>query len=146
MSDEQPEQQDCEFCRIISGETKARVVGETEAVIAFLPLAPATLGHTLVVPKQHVPDIWSLPPALIEPLGHVILRTASAIREAMQPEGLNIINSNGAAASQTVPHLHIHVVPRWEGDEVGEIWPPKASRSEVVQDEVLAAIRTAFQG
>jgi histidine triad (HIT) family protein len=146
VTDERDEQDECEFCRIIRGETQARVVAETGAVIVFLPLTPATLGHTLVVPKQHVPDIWSLPPVLIDPLAQATLRTAYAIKEAMQPEGLNIINSNGTAASQTIPHVHIHVVPRWEGDEVGEIWPPKESRSEVIQDSVLIAIRTAFQG
>jgi histidine triad (HIT) family protein len=115
-------------------------------VIAFLPLAPATLGHTLVVPKRHIPDIWSLDAALIDPLGQVTLRVAYAIAQAMAPEGLNIINSNGAAASQTVPHLHVHVVPRWEGDQLGEIWPPKEKRSDQVQDEVLATIRAAFEG
>jgi histidine triad (HIT) family protein len=135
---------ECDFCSIIRGETEARVVGETEGVIAFLPLTPATLGHTLVVPKQHIPDIWSLDAALIEPLARVTLRTAFAIRDALHPEGLNIINSNGSAASQTVPHLHIHVVPRWEGDEIGEIWPPKERRSEHVQDEVLVVIKAAF--
>jgi histidine triad (HIT) family protein len=136
---------DCEFCKIVRGETEARVVGETEDVIVFLPLTPATLGHTLVVPKRHIPDIWSLEPALVEPLGRVTLRAAYAIREAMTPEGLNIINSNGAVASQSVPHLHIHVVPRWEGDEVGNIWPPKEKHSEQVQDEVLVAVRAAFE-
>jgi histidine triad (HIT) family protein len=134
----------CEFCRIIRGETEARVVGEESGAIAFLPLTPATLGHTLVVPKEHIRDIWSLPPGLIEPLGRLTLRVANAIREAMHPEGLNIINSNGAAASQTVPHLHVHVVPRWADDEIGEIWPPKERRNELVQDEVLVAIRAAF--
>lgn len=137
-------QSTCEFCSIIRGETEARVVGETAAILAFLPLTPATLGHTLVVPKQHIPDIWSVPPTLVGPLGQVTLRTAYAIREAMHPEGLNIINSNGEAASQTVRHLHVHVVPRWRGDEIGEIWPTKKRRNEAVQDEVLNAIRAAF--
>jgi histidine triad (HIT) family protein len=136
----------CEFCKIIRGETQARIVGQTADVIAFLPLTPATLGHTLVVPKRHIPDIWALDPSLIEPLGRVTLRTAFAIREAMAPEGLNIINSNGPVASQTVPHLHVHVVPRWEDDEVGDIWPPKEKRSEHVQDEVLLLIKAAFDG
>lgn len=137
---------DCEFCGIIRGETEARLVGEAEDVIAFLPLTPATLGHTLVVPRQHITDIWSLPTALLLPLGEVTLRTAYAIKRALHPEGLNIINSNGAAASQTVAHLHIHVVPRWDGDAVGDIWPPKEPRSERLQDHVLMAIRAAFGG
>lgn len=136
----------CEFCKIVRGETEARVVGDTDDVIVFLPLTPATLGHTLVVPKLHIADIWSLEPALVEPVGRVTLRTAYAIRKAMSPEGLNIINSNGAVASQSVPHLHIHLVPRWEGDEVGDIWPPKEQRSEQVQDDVLVAVRAAFEG
>lgn len=91
-------------------------VATYEHVVAFFPLEPATLGHTLVVPRQHVPDIWSLDEDTAAQLARVTVRLSNVMRRALQPEGLNVIQSNGEVATQTVFHLHVHVVPRWEGD------------------------------
>lgn len=113
----------CPFCAIIMGEGPARVVYRDDYAVAFFPLRPATLGHTLVVPRRHIPDIWELPEADAAHLSRTVLRVATALRTAVAPDGLNIIQSNGAAATQTVPHLHVHLVPRWAADAMGPIWP-----------------------
>ena len=115
----------CPFCAIIMGEGWAREVYRDDHAVAFFPLRPATLGHTLVVPRQHVPDIWALPEQTAVHLTHTVLRVAAALRANVTPDGLNIIQSSGAAATQTVPHLHIHLVPRWAADAMGPIWPAK---------------------
>lgn len=115
----------CPFCAIIMGEGPARVVYRDDHTAAFFPLRPAALGHTLVVPRRHIPDIWELPEADAAHLSRAVLRVAAALRAAVAPDGLNIIQSNGAAATQTVPHLHVHLVPRWAADAMGPIWPAR---------------------
>ena len=113
----------CPFCAIIMGEGWAREVCRDDHAVAFFPLRPAALGHTLVVPRRHIPDIWELPEAAVAHLSRAALRVAAALRAAVAPDGLNIIQSSGAAATQTVPHLHVHLVPRWAADAMGPIWP-----------------------
>lgn len=135
----------CEFCEIVGRESPdTREVYRTADVVAFFPLQPATLGHTLLIPRRHVPDIWGLDDRLAAELGRQTLRLAGAIRHAMNPQGLSIIQSNGAAATQTVPHLHIHVVPRWTGDAIGRIWPPESGYTEDQKDDAWAAVRREF--
>lgn len=115
----------CPFCAIIMGEGWAREIYRDDHAVAFFPLRPAALGHTLVVPRRHIPDIWELPEADAACLSRTVLRVAAALRAAVTPDGLNIIQSNGVAATQTVPHLHVHLVPRWAADAMGPIWPAK---------------------
>lgn len=118
-----------------------REVYRDDRVVVFFPLEPATLGHTLVIPRQHVRDIWAIDRDIAMHLGWTTVKVAHAVRRAMRPDGLNIIQSNGEAATQTVMHLHVHVVPRWHDDEVGRIWPPETSYSETEKDEAWEAIR-----
>lgn len=131
----------CEFCRIIRGSNPARVVYATDKVLAFLPVHPAALGHTLVIPKKHIPDLWALDDELAAYLMKAVLHVSKAVKAAMKPEGLNIIESTGRAASQTVFHLHVHVVPRWQNDRIGQIWPEeKATYSAREMDDVADRI------
>jgi histidine triad (HIT) family protein len=134
---------DCEFCRIIRREEPARIVCESDVALAFFPLKPAALGHTLVVPKKHVRDLWSVDELLAAELMRTAVRVAKAIRDALNPDGMNLISSVGDAAAQTVFHLHLHLVPRWEHDHIGNIWPPSEPWSETVKDEVADLIRAA---
>ena len=133
----------CPFCRIARGDAAARVVWTSPDAVAFLPLHPATRGHTLVVPRRHVPDLWSIDARLGARLMAVVIKLGQAIDKALRPEGMNLISSAGAAASQTVFHLHLHLVPRWRDDRIGEIWPPSDPRSEAELDEVAELIRAA---
>lgn len=130
----------CEFCRIVRGQSEADIVYESADCLAFLPLAPATRGHTLVVPKQHYRDLWTLP---VETAHHVIetcLTISEAVRRAFAPEGLNLINSAGEVATQTVFHVHFHVVPRWSDDHIGRIWPPAEPWSNRQKDSIAEQI------
>lgn len=134
----------CPFCEIVQrDDPDAREVYRDDHVVAFFPLEPATLGHTLIVPRLHVPDIWSLEKQMAERLAVATSRLALRVKEALIPEGLNIIQSNGKAATQTVFHLHIHLVPRWENDAVGRIWPPETNYSEEQKDDAWERLRSA---
>jgi len=135
---------ECPFCEIVKREDPdAREVYRDEHVVAFFPLEPATLGHTLVVPREHIPDIWSLDDSTAMRLAIVTKAIATAARDELSPEGLNIIQSNGKAATQTVFHVHVHVVPRWENDAVGRIWPPETNYSEKQKDDAWDRLRAA---
>lgn len=129
---------DCAFCAIVRGEVPATVVAEDAECIAFFPDEQATLGHTLVVPKAHVSDLWAIERReLISQLMEMVIRIGRALEVVVEPEGMNLITSDGAAASQTVFHLHLHVVPRWPDDRMGNIWP-EGGVSLGTQTEALA--------
>lgn len=134
---------DCDFCEIVLREEPAREVLRTDRVVAFFPLEPATLGHTLVIPRAHVPDLWSVTNDVAHDLTEAVLVVARAVRAATNCDGLNVIQSNGAAATQTVQHLHVHVVPRWEGDAMGPIWPAETDWSEEAKNTACQRVREA---
>ena len=137
---------DCDFCAIVAGDASARIVHRDADTLAFFPLKPAVLGHTLVIPTTHVPDLYELPPELAGPLLATLHRGALALRAALTPEGLNLINSNGRVATQTVFHLHFHLVPRWSNDHIGNIWPPSEPWPDTEKDEVADLVRGAWEG
>lgn len=130
----------CSFCEIVAGRAPARIVHESPHTLAFLPLNPATPGHTLVVPRQHVRDLWQLTPEVAHPVLDSVLLVARGIRATLSPEGLNLINSAGAAASQTVFHLHMHLVPRWTSDDMGSLWPTPREADAEEQDRLATAL------
>lgn len=133
----------CEFCDIVAGSAPADIVYRDDDVIAFAPLEPAARGHTLVVPTHHAADFVA---AEVQALGEVVRVSqlvARAISSALGPDGFNLVTSAGDAATQSVFHLHLHVVPRWEGDRMGDIWPPTTPYLENIQDEDSLLIRQA---
>ncbi|ROR72393.1 HIT family protein [Bogoriella caseilytica] len=135
---------DCPFCEIVlRDDPDAREVYTDKHVVAFFPTEPAVLGHTMVVPRKHMADIWELDEETAAHMARATVRLAGAIREAVHPEGLNVIQSNRKAATQTVLHLHVHLVPRWEGDAMGRIWPEGTSYSEDQKDRTLRAVQEA---
>lgn len=135
---------DCPFCEIIDrDDPDAREVYRDENVVAFFPTEPAVLGHTMVVPRRHIPNIWELRSDEAAQLSAVVLRLADAIQAAVRPEGINVVQSNGEVATQTVPHLHVHLVPRNEGDAMGPIWPERTDYSAERKDEALRQVKAA---
>mgnify|MGYP006301236543 CR=1 FL=1 len=108
----------CPFCAIVGGEAAASVVHETDETLAFADLNPATEGHTLVIPKAHAAGLDGLDPAVGGRLFEVGMAVAAAAREALAPDGINFFLADGEAAGQEVFHVHLHVVPRYEGDDV----------------------------
>lgn len=135
---------ECDFCDIARGEDPAWFIYEKEAVIAFLPLKPVVDGHTLVVPRTHVRTLWELQRHLASDLIGAVVKVAGAINRTLTPDGLNLIQSNGDAASQTIFHVHFHLVPRWESDSMGDIWPPSFSMSVERKAETVEALRGAL--
>jgi histidine triad (HIT) family protein len=108
----------CVFCGIIEGTVASSVVYEDEKILAFMDLHQANPGHVLIIPKLHVEKIYECPHDLAAALFPVVVKVSRAVQEAFHPDGISIIQSNGAAAMQEVPHLHIHVIPRHHRDGV----------------------------
>jgi histidine triad (HIT) family protein len=134
----------CAFCAIARGEdSSVEVICEAETWIAFFPINPATPGHTLVIPRKHVADLWKADRQLGADLMGAVIRVGHAITASLQPEGMNLITSEGTAAEQTVFHLHLHVVPRWRRDGFGDIWPPAKQYQDAQLENVADKIRTA---
>lgn len=115
--------EDCIFCKIINGDIPSAKVYEDEHVYAFLDISQVTKGHTLVIPKTHVKNIFETPSEVARELYARIPKVANAIKDTYQPLGLNTLNNNGEAAEQSVFHLHIHLIPRYgEGDGYTPNW------------------------
>jgi histidine triad (HIT) family protein len=106
------------FSKIIAREIPAHIVYEDEFVIAFLDIVQATKGHTLVVPKAEYSDIFDVPEDVLLHVMSVAQKVSKAISIAFQPEGLNILSNNGAVAGQTVFHFHLHLIPRYQREEI----------------------------
>ncbi len=106
---------DCIFCKIIAHEIPAYVLYEDEQCLAFLDIAPFERGHALVIPKQHAQYLTDLPDAVVSDLMPVIKRVARMLLSRLPCDGFNILQNNGSCATQVVPHVHFHVVPRWNG-------------------------------
>jgi histidine triad (HIT) family protein len=113
---------DCLFCRIVSGEAEAHRVLETDEVVGFLDVRPVFKGHVLLVPREHVVTLPELPEALLVPLFSTAQRVADALTSGLGAQGTFVAMNN--VVSQSVPHLHVHVVPRTKGDGLrGFFWP-----------------------
>ncbi|MCL2364449.1 MAG: HIT family protein [Defluviitaleaceae bacterium] len=108
---------DCIFCKIIAGDIPSHKVYEDERLLAILDVFPTTRGHVLILPKAHARDFFDLPAETAAAILPVAQALAGRIRAAFQPDGLNVIQNNGAAAGQSVFHYHMHLIPRWEGDD-----------------------------
>lgn len=135
---------ECRFCTIIEGAIGSHIVFEDQVSLVFLDHRPLFHGHSLVVPKQHYPTLMDLPPPLLSPLFHTVQLVARALEQGLQAEGTFIAINN--RISQSVSHLHIHVVPRRRGDGLhGFFWPrhlyPDAATIRQIQTVLAATIR-----
>ena len=111
----------CIFCRIVRGEAPAHVVYEDEHVMAFLDIHPLVEGHTMVVPKGHYETLEAVPHELVGKVFEGVRKVSEAMRRALGAEATTIGINNGRAAGQVVPHLHVHILPRYAGDGGGTI-------------------------
>lgn len=127
----------CSFCSIVAGAAPATIIGKWPTVWAISPLEPATPGHTLVIPRQHRRYVWDLEVNLAADLMAGVLRVTEAVRSVVNPDGINIVNSNGLAATQTVEHVHFHVLARFDGDHAIVDWP-EADNSPDPQTEAVS--------
>ncbi|HLC95990.1 MAG TPA: HIT family protein [Candidatus Nanoarchaeia archaeon] len=114
---------ECVFCKIIAGEIPSAKVYEDKGVIAFLDIAPGNEGHALVVPKKHHEFLTQVPEKELEPLFVCIQKVAKAQQAALGNQGFNVVLNNHTVAGQLVPHVHFHVIPRYDSDGVHIHWP-----------------------
>jgi histidine triad (HIT) family protein len=115
---------DCLFCKIVAGEIPATIVAQDERTIAFMDINPATRGHALVIPREHARDVHDIDVEDLAAVAALAQRIARRARENLGADGVNLLNSSGAAAWQTVFHFHMHVIPRYGGDPLKLPWVP----------------------
>ncbi len=132
----------CLFCRIVTGEAAAHLVAADEAAVAFLDTRPVFPGHTLVVPRRHVPTLVDLDDGLLVPLFGLARRVAAAMPEALGAGGTFVAMNN--TISQSVPHLHVHVVPRRRGDGLRGFFWPRQRYADGEIEQVAGRIRAAL--
>ena len=108
--------EECIFCRIIARQAPASIVAETDGALAFMDINQATDGHVLIIPKKHVPDIYSLDEEAADAVFRLTVAVAKAVKASLQPDGLNLLQANEAAGQQEVFHFHNHVIARYHGD------------------------------
>ena len=132
----------CIFCRIVAGEIPAEVVATTDDALAFLDVQPLADGHVLVVPRDHVATIEDLGEPKAAALFALVRRLAGPAREAVGAAGSTIGINNGAATGQTIPHVHVHIVPRHEGDGAGSVHTIFRPGTRRPIDEIGFEIRT----
>ena len=135
--------ENCIFCKIIAGEIPSATVYEDDDVKAILDVNPAARGHVIVLPKKHAADVFSLPDEDLSKAMCVAKKIAIALKEAYKCDGINILQNNGEAAGQTVFHLHIHVIPRYEGDTISVKWKQGEMPSDldVIAGEIKACLK-----
>jgi len=125
---------DCIFCKIIAGDLPSTIVDEDERTLAFMDIAPATRGHALVVPRAHSADLLSVDAEDLRAVMIASQRLARRIKERLAADGVNLLNSCGAAAWQTVFHFHMHVIPRYEGDGLRLPWTPSPGDPQAITE------------
>lgn len=113
---------DCIFCKIVSGDIPSKKVFEDDQYLAFLDIFPANRGHTLVIPKNHHEDIHSIPAELYGGLASRAKLIADQLQLKLNSEGTTIFQMNRESGWQTVFHIHMHVIPRWNGDSLHKPW------------------------
>jgi len=113
---------DCVFCKIRDGEIPSLKVYEDEHTLCIMDINPLTRGHCLVLTKSHAPTIWDADVADLQAAVATAKRVAEALKATVQPDGLNMLQANGAAAFQSVFHYHLHLIPRWNNDGKGFDW------------------------
>jgi histidine triad (HIT) family protein len=132
---------DCLFCRIAAGTEPAHIVWDTPDVMAFLDTRPVFVGHVLVITRQHIPTLLELPDELVEPLFRDVRTIAGAVVAAFNAEGTFVAMNN--VVSQSVPHLHVHVVPRTKGDGLrGFFWPRRKYDDEAHLEATAEVLRS----
>ena len=113
---------DCVFCKIRDGQVPSLKICEDSRTLAFMDINPLSQGHCLVITKNHAATIFESEVTDLQAAMTTVKKVALAVRSAFQAEGINILQANGAAAFQSVPHMHFHVIPRWTNDGKGFDW------------------------
>lgn len=134
----------CIFCSIIDDKLKAVKLYEDSLFVAFMDRYPITTGHTLVLPKKHYENIFLMDDEEIGKLFSTVSFLAKAIVKALDAKGLNIGQNNGRAANQIVPHVHVHIIPRYNYDSPNGRWPTRILISNEEIDKIAQKIKTSL--
>ena len=126
----------CVFCKIIDGVIPSTRLYEDEEFVIMLDIGPASVGHALLLPKNHYANIYEMPEDVLSKAICLAKTFGEKLVKALGADGLNLVQNNGLAAGQTVFHYHLHLIPRYEGDDVGELWTP-GSLSDEKRKEIL---------
>jgi histidine triad (HIT) family protein len=129
---------DCIFCKIIAGELPAQILDEDERTVTFMDISPATRGHALVVPRRHSRNLLEIEPEDLEATVLAAQRLARNVDERLGADGVNLMNSCGSAAWQTVFHFHMHVIPRYAGDPLRLPWTPAPGDADEIAEAAQA--------
>jgi len=136
--------EDCIFCKIIAGEVPCTKVYEDDECLAFMDIGPIIKGHTLVIPRQHYDPLTETPDEILARLVAVVRRVAKAQVEGLGANGVNVTQANGACAGQVVPHIHFHVIPRFEDDGHSWNWRARSYKSPDEMQTYAEKIRDAL--
>mgnify|MGYP002508974895 FL=1 len=126
----------CVFCKILDGVIPSVKLYEDEEFVIILDIGPAAFGHALIIPKDHYANLYEMPEELLGKVMSLAKVWGEKLVKALKADGLNLVQNNGLAAGQTVFHYHLHLIPRYEGDSVGELWTP-GSLSEEQKKELV---------
>ena len=137
--------QNCIFCKIVTGEIPSFKIYEDDQTLAFMDINPASPGHALVIPKVHAADVYGIRDDDIAAVARTSKRIAAAVESVLKPAGLNLLQCNGPGAAQGVYHFHMHVLPRTMGDELKLNWGPEPGDMDEIKewaDKIHAALET----
>ena len=126
----------CVFCKILDGVIPSVKLYEDEEFVIILDIGPAAFGHALIIPKDHYANLYEMPEELLGKVMSLAKVWGEKLVKVLKADGLNLVQNNGLAAGQTVFHYHLHLIPRYEGDSVGELWTP-GSLSEEQKKELV---------
>ena len=132
--------ENCIFCKIANGEIPAATLYEDENFRVILDLGPASKGHALILPKSHAANIYELSDEMAAKAMILAKKMATAMTAALKCDGFNIVQNNGECAGQTVFHFHMHLIPRYKGDQVGIAWHP-GELSDADKEEILLKVK-----
>jgi histidine triad (HIT) family protein len=124
---------DCIFCAIAKGEGPATIVAEDDRTVSFMDIMPATRGHLLVIPRAHSVDLLSVDPDDLAATAQAAKAMAQRVKDRLGADGVNLLNSCGSAAWQTVFHFHVHVIPRYDDDPLKLPWIPHEGDMDEIQ-------------
>jgi histidine triad (HIT) family protein len=134
---------ECVFCKIVAGQIPSFKLYEDDETLAFLDINPVHDGHSLVISKSHYPDVFVIEPEAFAAVARSTVKVARAVNSAIAPDGLNLVQANGSGAAQSVPHFHIHILPRRHGDQLLINWrlkPGDMARLAEIADRIRAKL------
>jgi histidine triad (HIT) family protein len=131
---------ECIFCSIVAGAAPCHDIYRDDATLAFMDIKPANEGHCLVIPKAHFGKVFEMPPEAFAAVASTVVKVANAVNDELRPGGLSVLQANGALAGQTVPHVHVHILPRRTDDNLLINWDRERSDEKAADSTRIAAI------